>query len=214
MEAKRLTAKAELLKQQLSSVGTAANLALLRNSVKQAKSDLDKTQASYKEDGIEPSSERAVNTFFDEIRFNYDKTLRALPGDSAQSHLAGPRLERVSGGAGDLSPLASSGSDVVLASFSYNVTAYLVAASSATMMINLEVVSVPKGASVSYKQRTDPNFTPFGQRTDCQIPNLFRAGYSIKFQKPGYEDLLYPFNGQTSADTKITVHLVRKGRPE
>ena len=215
-EAARLTAKANLLKQQLiGSEGAAANnLALLRNSVRQAKSDLDKTQASYKEEGVEPSSERAVNAFFDGIRFNYDEALKALSRVSARSRLVGPRLERVSGGLDDSSILASSGSDAVLASFSYNVTAYLVAASSATMTFNLEVVSVPKGATVSYKQRTDPDFTPVGQLTDCQIPNLYRAGYSIRFQKPGYEERLYEFNGQTSAETKITVQLVRKGRPK
>jgi hypothetical protein len=213
-EAARLTAKANLLKQQLGSEGTAANLAMLRKSVSQEISELVKTQASYKEDGIVPSSERAVNVFFDEIRFNYDQALKALSGSSAQSRLAGPRLERVSMSLGDSSPLASSGSDVVLGSFSYNATAYLVAASSATMTFNLEVVSVPKGATVSYKQRTDPDFTPVGQRTDCQIPNLYRAGYSIRFQKPGYEERLYEFNGQTSADTKITVQLIRKGRPK
>lgn len=211
-EAERLTAKANLLKQQLSSEGTAANLALLQRNVNQEIRELDNTQAAYKKDGVGPSSERAVNVFFREIRFNYEQALKALSGNSARPRAAGPRLERVSTGLGDPSLFASGGSDVALGSFSYAATAYLVAASSATMTFNLDVESVPRGATVAYKQRTDLGFTPVGDVTNCQIPNLYRAGYSIRFQKPGFAERLYDFNGQTSTATKITVHLIPIGR--
>jgi hypothetical protein len=211
-EADRLNAKAQEIREHLNSENPAANQVLLQNSLQDVLADLDKTEEAYKEKGVEPSFARAVNIFFDDIRFDYGEALKALANQSAQGSQAGPRLERVRAAlGGPFTTRLNRASEKVLASVLHNARAYYLAASSGTLTLNLDVYSDPKGATVSYKQRADPEFTSIDQKTDCQIPGLYRAGYLIRFQKPGYEEQTLPFNGADSDKTSITATLVRKG---
>ena len=212
-EADRLRAKAEHLKQQLDSGNIAANLVLLRSSLQEAMTDLDKTEANYKERGVDSSSTQAVNVFFDEIRLHYDAARNVLDNNSILAPQTRPRLERVSTALGESTPRLNSASKAVVDSISHNAMAYLVAASSGTMVLNLDVFSEPKGATVSYRQRTETEFRVLDHKTDCQIPNLYRAGYLIRFQKQGYKEQVVSFNGQDSTTTSISVDLAPEGRP-
>lgn len=110
-EADGLKAKAQQIKEQLSSEDPAANQVLLQNSLKDAVDDLDKTEKTYQKLELEPSSSRAINIFFDDIRFGYGEARKALTNQSAQGSQSGPRLERVSAALGGPSPRLNEASE-------------------------------------------------------------------------------------------------------
>ena len=207
----RLKAKAEDLEEQLSSTRAAADQSLLQTSLKEALEDLDRTEAAYKEKGVDQLSSRAVNVFFDDIRLNYGEALKAIASSSAQSHPACPQLERVSTNPSGPLHQVGQASEAVLKSIRQNARAYYVAASSGTMTFDLDVSSDPEGATVSYRQRTDPEYQQLDHKTDWRIQNMYRAHYFIRFQMPGYEDQVVDFNGADSTDASIHVPLVHKG---
>ncbi len=214
-ESDRLNAKIEKLKKQLRSENEATNLAILRDSVDEALRNVDRTETTYKEQGTGPSYSKAVNIFFDDIRFHYGEALKALANQSTQVHHSAPHLERVTVGAGDLPARTISGlSGIVLASISHHATAYFVAGSSGTMNIDVDVSSSPKGAAVSYRQRTDPEFYPLDHETDWRIPNLYRATYFIRFQKAGCKEQVLTFEGGSSTSTSVHADLVCQGRKQ
>jgi hypothetical protein len=208
-EADRLKAKAEHLRQQLDSENTAANQLLLRNSVQEAITDLDKTEENYKQKGLDQSSARAVNIFFDDIRLDYGDAIKALTSNSAKAPEAGPRLERVGTGLPGPSPRLGRASQAVLASILHNAKAYDVVASSGFITFTLEVDSDPQGASVSYRQRGG-EYHPLDHETDWRIENLPRAVYLIRLQKSGYEEKEVTFDAMDSTSTNVHVRLARK----
>jgi hypothetical protein len=207
--ADRLKAKAEHLNQQLNSENMAANQSLLRNNVQEAVADLDKTEKSYKQEGLDQSSSRAVNIFFDDIRINYGEALKTLANESAKAPLTRPGLEHVSAAIGGPSPRLNLPSKAVLASILHNAKAYSLVASSGLITFNLDVNSDPKGASVSYRQRGGEYHT-WDRETDSTIENLPRAVYLIRLQKQGYEDQEVTFDAMESTKGDIHVQLVRK----
>jgi hypothetical protein len=213
-EADRLKAKAQHLNDLLTSHDTRDTKGLLQTYLREANSDLDKTEDAYKNKGENnASSAKAVNAFFDDIRFEYGEAQRILDNETAQSHRIGPRLLPVGVIATADSPIGlGRGSEAVLKSTQHVISAFHLAASSAMMTFDLDVSSKPKGATVSYRQRTDPKFQELGDKTNCQIPNLYRAGYIILLHMAGYEDQPIEFNGAESTETSIHVDLVRKGR--
>jgi hypothetical protein len=208
-EADRLKAKAEHLRQQLNSKNMAANQVLLRNSVQEATTDLDKTENIYKQKGLDHLSAQAVNIFFDDIRLNYGEALKVLANDSARGAQTGPRLERVSAVVGGSSPRLNRASQAVLASILHNARAYNVVASSGLITFNLEVSSDPQGASVFYGQRGEKYHSLYHE-TDWRIDNLPRAVYLIRFQKQGYVDREVTFDAINNTSSNIHVRLVRK----
>lgn len=208
-EADHLKAKAQHLKQQLSSEDLATDQVLLRSSVQDAVSELDKTEAAYKERGMEPSYAKAVDIFFDDIRFGYGQALKTLTAGSGQARQFGPQLERVNAAQGAASPRLNPASQAVLSSILHNARAYEVVASSGVMTFNLNVYSEPKGAAISYR-RTGEDYHPLDHETDWRIENLPRAVYSIRLQKPGYEDKEVPFDAVDSTSTSIDIRLDRK----
>jgi len=212
-EADRLKAKVGNLRTRSGSQNAAAEQDLLLEDLKWAVDDLQKTEARYKEEetAAGPSSERAVNAFFDDIRINYDEARKALGNVSGQLRRAGPQMERVSAGLGGAPPLKAPGADAVLRSYLYHVKACELAASAGAMTRDLDVLSDPKGATVSYWQRGDPEPKILEQETDTKISNIYRAHYFIRFQKSGYRDETKGFEGNTSTSTYIRVQLVRDG---
>jgi hypothetical protein len=208
-EADRLKAKAQHIGVQLSSGDTEANQVLLQKTLQESLSDVDRTEAQFKQKGSEQQS-RAVNTFFDDIRFDYREALKFLVDHSAQVRQAVPRLERASLGTPSLR--LNRASQAVLTSIVHNAKAYDVLASSGSLTFTLEVSSTPDHATVSYRQRLEPEFKPLDHDTDWRIPNLYHATYLIKFQKPGCEEQLKTFLGGESDSTNLHVDLVCKGR--
>lgn len=209
-----LRAKVQRLKQQLSSENTTTNQVLLRNSVQEELKDLDKTEATYKEKedkGSPPSYTKAANTFFDDIRLSYNEALKALTTDSAQVRESGPRLVLVSTILASSAPRLSHASEVVLACFMYTANVFNLAASVGTMTRDLEVHSIPQGATVTYWQKLDPEPKILDEVTNTTIRDLYRARYTIRFKKPGYKETVIQFNAD-STEQRITAYLERKGR--
>jgi hypothetical protein len=211
--ADRLKARAERLKQQIASTTVPTNQALLQEGLRNALTDLDQTEASYKQSGLDPAFTGAVNTFFDDIRLTYGEALTALANNSVKSSQAGPQLERVSAALGGPSPRIDRASQAVLSSILHNARAYQVVASSKAMTFNLDVFSEPKGAAISYRQRGG-EYHALDHETDWRIENLARAVYLIRLQKPGYEDKEVTFDAIDSSSTSVDVPLAPKRGPQ
>jgi hypothetical protein len=209
-EAKRLKAKAQHIRQQLSSESVAANQVLLRNSVQEAMSELGKTEDAYKGMGGEPSYAKAINAFFDDIRVNYGEAIKNLPNDSATARRTGPRLERVSAALGDPSIHLNPASEAVLGSILHNVKAYNVVASAGKLTFDLEVYSVPEGATISYRLLGDAYETA-PRVTDSKIENLPIAVWYIRLQKTGYRDWEGRYDATTETERSIKGTLRRRG---
>jgi hypothetical protein len=211
-EAGRLKAKVEHLRQQLSSENIAANHVILRKSVQDAMTDLDRTEAAYKEKGDKdapPSYEKAVNTFFGDIRLTYREALKSLTDNSALLRQTEPRLVRVNSVTSVSSSRLNPASEAVLTSILRNAKAYDILASSKTFYVNLVVFSEPKGATISYRRRGG-EYQSLDHETDWRIENLERARYDIRLQKQGYEDKVVPFDAMNSNSTSIHARLEHK----
>jgi hypothetical protein len=79
------------------------------------------------------------------------------------------------------------------------------------LTFTLEVSSTPDHATVSYRQRLDPEFKKLDHGTDWHIPNLYHATYLIKFQKPGCEERVITFEGGES-NGPVHADIVCNGR--
>jgi hypothetical protein len=214
-DADHLRAKAENLSQRLRSGHMVADQELLLENVKEAMGDLDKTEAAYKEredKGAEPSYTQAVNVFFDDIRFEYGDALKSLKRNPALLHQTGPRPVLASSRIGGSPPRLNRASEAVLKSIMHNAKAYDVMASSGKTTFDLEVSSEPTGATVSYRQRIDPEYKTLDHQTDWRIPNLYHATYLIRFQKSDCEEQVITFQGGESTSTSVHASLVCKGR--
>jgi hypothetical protein len=77
------------------------------------------------------------------------------------------------------------------------------------MTFDLDIYSDPKGATISYAQRGE-DYHPLDHETDWRIENLPRAVYSIRLQKPGYEDDIDTFDAINDSRTSISRTLKRK----
>jgi len=207
--ADRLKARAQQLKQQLSSEGIAANQALLRNSLFEALADVDSTEAAYKQREREPSAAHAVNVFFDDIRLTYGDALKAISDQSAKLRHTGTLMERVSAFPRGSSLNPDPASEAVLASILHAARACEIVASLKEMTFNLDVFSNPKGATISYRLRGE-EYHPLDHETDWRIENLPRAVYLIRLQKQGYEDKEVTFDAIDSTSTSIDILLRRR----
>lgn len=145
-EADLLKGKAKQLEEQLASGSKTSNQELLRNSLLEVNEDLNKTEAAFKAKGVEESSVRDVNDFFDDIRFGYREASKSasLRGNDGQ-------LLRVSAARSAASLNASR----VLKSIRRNADAYDLVASTRALTFNLDVYSEPKGATITYRLRGD-----------------------------------------------------------
>ena len=207
-EADRLKARAQHLKEQLNAETAEGNQTLLRQSLKQSISDVDQTEAKFKQ-SVEPASSLAeVNTFFDDIRFDYGEALKILMEDSSQARFDGPGLLSVSAQVGKLTPHLTRASATVLKTILRTAQAYDLVAESKTLTFNLWVYSVPDGAAISYWLRGGTPHT-VDHETDWEIENLTRAVYLIQVQKSGYEPKEITFDAINNQNTSVKIPLER-----
>jgi hypothetical protein len=212
-EAGRLKAKVEHLRQQLSSENIAANHVILRKSVQDAMTDLDRTEAAYKEKGDKdapPSYEKAVNTFFGDIRLTYREALKSLTDNSALLRQTGPRMVLVSSVVGGSSLHLDPASMKALDSLLRVPNAYYTVASTKSMTFNLRLISHPDGAAISYKRLGDPSYETYPNATDSKIENLPRAVWYFLLQKTGYADWDGHYDGTRESEDILDVHLTPK----
>ena len=202
-EADRLRAKAKHLQEQLASDNKTGIQDLLRGSLLEANADLDKTEATFKQQGAEQPPVQEVDAFFDDIRFGYREALGILRGEVAREKDG--QLLRVSAGRAR-APLSA---NLVLKSIRHNADAYDLVASAKALTFNLDVYSEPKGAAISYRRRGG-EYRSVDHETDWRIENLVRAVWLIKLQKPGYKDAEKTFDAVDNTRTSITISLARK----
>jgi len=205
--ADRLRAKAQRLKQQLSSENAATNHVLLRDNVQEAKEDLNRTEMAYKEKGTEPSPPPDVNIFFNDIRLHYDEALKTIASDSAQARRAGPRLMYVSSSLGSSAPHLNP-SEAVIASIMQNYDAFYSAASSKHLDFTLRVVSHPDRATISYRRLGDP-YETYHDLSDTNI-HLTKAIWYIRLRKTGYTDWEGSYNGAKETEP-LDIRLISRG---
>jgi hypothetical protein len=203
-EAARLKAEADHLARQLSSRNSAADQNLLLTSLAQASADVDQTEAKFKQMAKNQTSP-AVDSFFDDIRFDYGEALTAIGDGSAQD----PPAADPPGASGASAPRLSRAANSVVGSLVHNAKAYEVAAAGKAITFALQIISEPQGATISYKLRGDDDYRVADRMTDCRLENLPRAIYLIKVQKPGYDDRELVFDAIYSPTTSIDVRLTR-----
>jgi len=211
-EAERLRAKYQDLKKRLNSENMAASQDILRDSIKTALDDLDKTEAEYKKRGKDPSPPQAVDIFFDDIRLNYKNARKDLANTPAQVLQAGPRLQRVGLVEGGGSLRLNPPSEAVLASILHEANAYYAAASSGYVTFNLQVYSVPEGATISYRLMGD-KYEVSPRVTDSKIENLPIGKYCIRLQKEGYADWEGPYDAPRETERSIKGVLEQRRNP-
>lgn len=208
-EADRLRAKANQLKQEINSEHLIAGQALLRESVKEAIADVDKTETTFKQRGLEPSSSGKVDAFFDDIRLSYGEALQAVSDGSGKIRQTEPGFVHARLVLGDKSAVSRSASDAVIASILHNADAYDVVALSKAITFNLDVNSTPQGATISYRRRGE-EFETLDRKTNSRIENITRAVYTIRLQMKGYEDVCTDFDAMNSTRSSVDLELKRK----
>ncbi len=212
-EADRLKAKAQHLRQQLSTDDVFADRFLLQNSLQEALNDLDRTEKSFNEKGKESPS-RPVTVFFDDIRRSYRDALKIVIDSSAQISQTGPRFVGVRVTMQGPARSLNAASEAVLASILRNASAYDVVASTKVLTFTLHVYSDPQGATISYKIQGDDEYQPVDHGTDWQIENIPRAFYCVRLQMQGCEEKETPFDAMKNQDPSVHVMLkCKRGRP-
>jgi hypothetical protein len=206
-EAGRMRAKADHLRSQLSSGEASADQNFLLASVQQAVADVDQTEVRFKEKGGSQSA-KDVDTFFDDIRFEYGEALKVVTDSSALLPVSGAELDAVTASAGGSSSHLDRASEALVASILRNAKAYEVAASTKAITFTLDLISEPKGATISYRLRGE-DYHILDHETDWRIENLPKATYVIRFQKQGYEDYEVAYDAIYSVATSIEAHLSR-----
>jgi hypothetical protein len=201
-EADRLRAKAQHLKELISSNNATANQALLQNNLLGALKDLDKTESSFKQKGAETSS-RDVTIFFDDIRRTYAAALKIANSPSLVLQTE-PRL--IAAKAEPDTPL-NAASEAAVASIERNVSAYDVVVSTKMITFTLSVYSSPDHAAIFYKRDGDDEYQPVEHDTDWKIEKIPRAFYYVRLEKKGCETQEKPFDAMKNADPSIHITL-------
>ncbi len=179
-EAAKLQRQVQELKAMLAS-SPRGDADTLGNAVRDALAALDSTERSFRQ--LTTSSGKdagATGVFFDDLRLSYRDAQSTLRGEAAARKAAGGRLI-LAAQKTDYPPAAYA----VLRSFEQNELAYTVVADAQSLVINLDVRSVPAGATVCYHRRNDPCH-PHPDQTNSTIPALPYAIWVVHFEKPGY----------------------------
>jgi hypothetical protein len=209
--ADRLRTKKSQLANQLEEGSATERQALLQTSVQQLLADLERTKGEFEANETPPEFVLEINSFFDDLRFDYTHALQQLKPESARFGADGPRFELANAGAVPSSSHRGSAQQQVLAAISRNAQAYDVVADNASLTFSLEVSSVPQGAAISYKLRGD-TYQAVGHETTWTLKNLPRAVYMIKLHLAGYEDKEVTFDAVDDPSTSIEPTLKRLGK--
>lgn len=117
---------------------------------------------------IEEPDLEAARMFFGEILARYDRELETIKKS----------------GQGDYAAIR----DRTLQLLSINYQAYGIVTRSGDFTFNLEIASVPQGASISYKRKGDADYTSDGSQTKTILQNLGYAVWFVRAGLPGYKE--------------------------
>jgi hypothetical protein len=211
-EALRLQQHLQTLKEQLTDLQRSSSpngASILVRSIKTEMGALVETEARFKELNHNQSQEADSRVFFSDLRKTYEDVLSHLPVlTSATSEQPTLLLSKFtepvpSGNALGLQSLA------VFRALEQNESAYSLVAETETLTFNLEVNSVPAGASVSYHRRGDA-YQDLPTQTNSTIKSLPLAIWLVRFQKAGYSDREIEHDPFTEPNHSLTVELHKK----
>jgi hypothetical protein len=182
IEATKLQRQVQDLKALLSSPRRRDTTGILGRAVQDALEALSSTEESFRSSATGGATDvPAAKVFFDDLRISYQDAASTVRQSAS---LPNGQLLRVSQnrvGRDNYPPAAYA----VLRSFEQNELAYTVVADTQSLVFNLEVQSVPAGATVCYYRRNDPcHLHP--KQTNSTIPSLPYAIWIVHFEKAGY----------------------------
>jgi len=182
-EASKLQRQVQDLKALLSSQIRGGITGILGRTVRDALEALNSTEASFRKLATTGARDaEAATVFFDDLRLSYQDAASTV----RQSTLlpSGELLHVSQNGAarGNYPPAAHA----VLRSFEQNELAYTLVADTQSLVFNLDVQSVPAGATVCYHRKNDPCH-PHPNQTNSTIPSLPYAIWIVHFEKLGYK---------------------------
>jgi hypothetical protein len=189
-EAKKLQVRIADLKAAVIELetdkGTSGPLAkLLRTHVYDAMNALKVTQQNFEKLAARDEQKSASGIFFQDLRFSYERALATI-GDltpRAGMYMRSFRFASLIGqGARPDYPILA---QATLRVFEQNELAYKAVADSESLTFNLEVNSIPQGATISYFRRGDKP-RQHTSPTNSTIHSLPYAIWILRFEMAGY----------------------------
>jgi hypothetical protein len=181
-EATKLQRQVQDLKALLSSQKRSDITGILGRNLRDAVEALNSTEGSFQKLATSSATDvTAAKVFFDDLRLSYQDAASTVHKSMSQTtgHLVPVSQNR--SGSSDYPPAAHA----VLRSFEQNELAYKVVADTQSLVFNLEVQSVPAGATVCYHRKNDPCH-PHSSQTNSTIPSLPYAIWIVHFEKASY----------------------------
>jgi hypothetical protein len=169
---------------------------------------LESTESKF--NGMGENSEsvkESASIFFADLRLSYTEALKQLSNEQRNDNP--PIIKSVSlrqtKPAQQTVHLIASG---VFSVFDIHVLAYSLAATTQSLMFNLDVTSYPEGATISYKRRGD-DFKTNTNPTNCTLKSLPLAIWTIHFQLSGYKEQDRDFNPFIEQNHVLNVNLTK-----
>jgi hypothetical protein len=182
MEASKLQRQLQDLKVRLSSPKKSDLTGILGRTVRDALEALNATEASFRKLATTGDADLpAAKVFFDDLRLSYHDAASTVRQSASMAKGQVLRVSQDEIARGNYPPAAYA----VLRSFEQNELAYTVVADTQSLVFNLDVQSVPTGATVCYHRRNDPCH-PHPNQTNSTIPSLPYAIWVVHFEKRGY----------------------------
>lgn len=176
-------AKFEALKASLAVLSTARRgevEVILAQNVRAADEDLTATEQRFFDLLTEPKDKDAANVFFSDLHLNYELASNVL---KASMSTPGVVLASFQHGVKSKYPVVA---QAVFTAFQQNELAYNLVADTKSLLFDLDVRTVPTGATVSYGRRGDAQFRDLQDLTNSVIKALPYAIWIVRFEKPGY----------------------------
>ena len=216
-EATRLQADLQALKAAIASAPGASSKATEDTLIRHVQAEIESlrvTESNFQDlSKAKPLSEEA-QVFFEDLRTSYEEVLLALP----TKRISSTAEARILTAAWNSSSLAGAGKDnvtypivaqAVFRTFEQNELAYALVADTGELTFDLEVSSIPEGATVSYRRRGDP-YHDHPNPTDSVIRDLPLAIWFVRFEKLGFRDQEVEHNPFTERNHTVTVQMTKK----
>jgi len=177
--------KAAVVKLEESKAGADSLANLLRSRVRDEVVALEGTQRDF--DKLITEKQKPVSTvFFGDLHSSYERALVQIDDFSHRAGLAVLAFRLVSQDVQqDARPEYPLLAQATFRAFEQNELAYNTVADAQTLTFNLDVSSIPTGATVSYRRRGD-QFQQASRPTDSTIKALPFAIWTIRFEKDGF----------------------------
>ncbi len=186
-EAIRVQARIQNLKANLSQARQPLTrnqlITILRSSLNEALKDVRRTERTFNELGRDTLMFTPGKIFFADLQSSYRHALEDLTHTQAGSQIE-PRLQKITFRDEPRYPALAQGPLRVL---EQNELAYSVVVNKKNLTFDLEVNSVPSGATVFFWRRGDSE-RKNNKPTNSTVTELPYAIWFVRFQLPGYKD--------------------------